>query len=682
MSLLAPLFLLGLLAAIVPWWLHRLSTDRPPLQDFASSMFLEASESASSRQTRLRYLRLLSLRILLLAALAFLFAEPVIKQLRLPGLSATRHVIVLDNSLSQSHSDRWTRTQSITNDILDAAAPSDQALIIAANSRFVQSGGDSEQDTSLDSARTNLASLQPTLRRLDFGRIANRVEATISDSPLPVHLHFVSDLQATAMPERFTDLAVDGVQNLDIYSTAQDTDGNIAISASLVYAADDRANVTVIANNHNIDTSDYVVTVSTREGTLDQTTLSIPKNSSKVHRFSGIDTSTANGQLTIAIEPQSNASLNEITADNQWQLAVPDGKRIEIPVLTGTSKSSAFTYVAAALESDPRYTARLINGDSFSATDAGSLLLVPDASVLSDRAVGRLRQYLSGGGNALIIPGDNPHGTQARQLLGLSSISTSQSATLQSTNRSNNRQITSAEKVKPTQTISTVDSTHPVTASLTANWRSLSIQRYLPLNVSATDRRIVDLGNGDALLFERTSGDGKVMLLSSPINTSWNNLAIDPLFVAFLVRSVEYLSGSTGTNLDRNIGEILTLPPGVQLLDPAGNTVRELSDLGSRDTIELRDPGVYRIRSAAGTQALSVNPDARESSIASIDDTTIAQWKALSTSANRPAESAGANSDPQKSSKNFWQWLLPIVVLVALLESLYSHRHLWIRREA
>jgi len=264
----------------------------------------------------------------------------------------------------------------------------------------------------------------------------------------------------------------------------------------------------------------------------------------------------------------------------------------------------------------------------------------------------------------------------------MSSISASQSANLQTGNRQSTINTDNSEFLATAQVISNVDSTHPVTASLSANWRSLSIQRHLPLNVSANDRRIVDLGNGDALLFERNNEDGKSLVLSSPINTSWNNLAIDPLFVAFLVRSVEYLSGTDSANAARSIGELLSLAPGDQLLDPDGNPQRELSELGSRDTIELREPGVYRIRSAAGTQALSVNPDARESSMTSIDNDTMEQWKALSTG----EESNSANNDSATTTttnrRNFWQWLLPIVVIIALFESLFSHRHLWIRREA
>ena len=105
MSLLAPVFLVGLLAVAVPWWLHRLSRDNPPLQDFGSSMFLEAKETTSSKQTQLRYKKLFSLRFLLLALLALLFAEPALKLGQFIGGSDYRQIMVVDTSLSQQLGD-------------------------------------------------------------------------------------------------------------------------------------------------------------------------------------------------------------------------------------------------------------------------------------------------------------------------------------------------------------------------------------------------------------------------------------------------------------------------------------------------------------------------------------------------------------------------------------------------
>ncbi len=662
MSLLAPMFLFGLLAAILPWWLHRLSSEKPPAQDFSSSMFLEQSDTRSSRQTRLQYWKLLALRLLFLLMLAVLFAEPLLQRSGLISGSAIRHVILIDTSLSQSHQDRWQQTLQQATDLLDAAGPSDEAVVIAAGSNFAQAG-DARAAPSIASARTALTQIEAGSGRLDYGRIASAISPILSDSPLPVHLHLVTDLQRSAMPEKFSNLAIDGVADFTIYNSATNDNSNMAISGRLEHAADTRADVSVIVQSHG-DTPDTAnVTISDSNGVLATAALSLTANSRTLHRFSDIDTSGAKGRLTVTLD-----AADKLAADNQWVIAVPGGDRTEVPLLSGNARSTANTYAVAAVEADPRFSTRRINGDSLSAANSGPLLIVPDASTLSDRAAGRLRQYLNDGGYAVIFVGNTVHSSQTRQLLGMRSLSISQSA---------DRQLVDAAS-RPM--VTRIDSTHPVTAGLAANWRLLTVLRNVPFNNNPDDKNLVELSNGDALLLERQIGDGKILLVASPVDTAWNTLPVDPLFVAFLIRSIDYLSGSVSSNPNRAIGEAISLPPGTQLLDPDGKPLREISELATRTSLPLDRQGIYTMRSPSGTRLLSVNNDTRESTLAAVDEETRVQWEALA-SAEKSGTVAGTDS-AQDSRMSLWHWLLPVFAALALLESLYSHRHLWVRREA
>ena len=62
MTLLAPLFLAGLLAIGLPIWLHRLSSENPNRKPFSSLMFLEAGEPQRVLAKNVQYLLLLALR--------------------------------------------------------------------------------------------------------------------------------------------------------------------------------------------------------------------------------------------------------------------------------------------------------------------------------------------------------------------------------------------------------------------------------------------------------------------------------------------------------------------------------------------------------------------------------------------------------------------------------------------
>ena len=79
MTLLAPLFLLGLLAAAIPLLVHRMQEQHAPVKDFPSSRFLEETRKNTSRRRKLRYRWLLVARIALLCLLSALFAEPILQ---------------------------------------------------------------------------------------------------------------------------------------------------------------------------------------------------------------------------------------------------------------------------------------------------------------------------------------------------------------------------------------------------------------------------------------------------------------------------------------------------------------------------------------------------------------------------------------------------------------------------
>jgi hypothetical protein len=122
MTLLAPLFLAGLLAVGLPLWLHRLSSTNPNRQRFSSLMFLEAGEPRRVLAKTLQYLLLLAMRIAVLVLLVLAFVQPAIW--RDPqasgGEGAELHVIVMDTSASMSAGDRWNRATDAADGIIDA----------------------------------------------------------------------------------------------------------------------------------------------------------------------------------------------------------------------------------------------------------------------------------------------------------------------------------------------------------------------------------------------------------------------------------------------------------------------------------------------------------------------------------------------------------------------------------
>ena len=70
MSFLAPLFLLGIAAIALPFWLHRLQAQSSERHSFSSAMLLETAEQQVHLRRKLKYLGLLALRVVLLTLIA------------------------------------------------------------------------------------------------------------------------------------------------------------------------------------------------------------------------------------------------------------------------------------------------------------------------------------------------------------------------------------------------------------------------------------------------------------------------------------------------------------------------------------------------------------------------------------------------------------------------------------
>ena len=133
---LAPAFLLGLLAIGLPIWLHRVARANPTHHPFASLMFLEPSETQKTAKRTLRYWLLLAMRILLLIALAFAFAGPLLSErIAAQGASAQLHAIVVDASLSMQHGDRWQQALAEAEKVLDGLKGSDRVMLVRASGR-------------------------------------------------------------------------------------------------------------------------------------------------------------------------------------------------------------------------------------------------------------------------------------------------------------------------------------------------------------------------------------------------------------------------------------------------------------------------------------------------------------------------------------------------------------------
>ena len=154
-------------------------------------------------------------------------------------------------------------------------------------------------------------------------------------------------------------------------------------------------------------------------------------------------------------------------------------------------------------------------------------------------------------------------------------------------------------------TVGEIATTHPVLRDA-GDWHRVRFFRHRTVAVGEDDKVLIAYEDGTPLLIERTIGAGRMLVLTAPVERSWNDLAIHPLFVHFIAEAARYLMRGDASAASTTVGSVvmtgLTAAGGGQIFDPQGRArARPGADDGrgspdSRPDRVLRDPRQRRRR--------------------------------------------------------------------------------------
>ena len=214
-------------------------------------------------------------------------------------------------------------------------------------------------------------------------------------------------------------------------------------------------------------------------------------------------------------------------------------------------------------------------------------------------------------------------------------------------------------------------------------WRRVRFFRQRAVTPGEDDKDLIAHENGSPLLVERTEGAGRMLVLTSPIERAWNDLAIHPLFVHFVADAGRYLTGADAAPVSHVAGGAvmtgLTAAAGGQIFDPRGERVLSLAEARNAERLTPTLTGFYEVRGGAAARWLAVNVDARESDLSPLPPDYVQRWQALRIreAAARRAPAAGETQQP----RSLGPLLLWAAAALLLAELLLANRSLAIRRE-
>jgi hypothetical protein len=665
LTLLAPLFLAGLLAVGLPLWLHRLSAENPNRQRFTSLMFLEPGEPRRVLAKKLQYLLLLALRIAAIVLLALAFAQPA--WLSSPSAAddkeAKLHVIVMDTSPSMGYADRWQRAERAAADILGDLASRDRAELVAAG-RTAEIVTASTEDRG--AVRQGLDAMKPGVFHVDYGRLMRSLDGVLRGADRPVVLHIVTDAQKTALPTRFAELAPQRPAEVEIHSVAETETANWSVESFAGSPATGALEAYVRSFAPERATKTLALELNGQR--VAERTVDVDPGQRVQVTFDPLELKAGGNRVVALLTP-----ADELPADDRRFVALKRPEPRSVLIVSGAGggvqagrdelfvDSALKTLKTLSLETRTVAPGKL--GDE-KLGDA-SFVVVPDVGALPAAETAQLQDYVQSGGALLVALGQRSNGLTTIPITG--------------------EQVRSGGSLRrggSFVSVGSADLTHPALRGL-GELRSAKFFRYVDVAPAADDRVLVELDTGSPLLIERRLGAGRVLLFTSTLDRAWNDLPIEPVFVPFVAGLANHLLGTAGFSSEADLGTTLsvrTLGIGAgQIFDPRGEKALGLG--GGTDDVMLDQVGFYEAVGGGRSELVAVNLDPAESDLASADQATLDRWQGLGFEAREVAErSAGTEAAASRVPRSLGPWLLAVLAAVLIMESWVGNWHLRVRR--
>lgn len=689
LSLLAPLFLTGLLALAVPILVHLTDRDRRDVERFPSLKFLTRLPYRQTKRQRIRHPFLFALRVLALVLLVLAFSRPLLDGAAAIAGGETGHesVIALDRSYSMGYGDTWARAVRRAREALAALPAGARVALVTFAETAELAVAPTTDRTGVSRALDELAPGSGGTRFAPALKLANEVLADAPPGEREVVL--VSDFQVRGWDRTDRTRLVPGAK-LDAVDVSAGDPVNAMVAgaeARPVEGAEGPAfTVTVRLVNRGPDAiPELPVEVRADGRELATGRVALPASGGTTIRLGPMPLAGSSAQGTPGSAGVTRVTVSaagdRLAADDVFYLTL--SPRAAVPVLVVEARdaragSALYLRQALAIAEEPAFAVASKTVDQVRAEDleAAALVILHDCPAPSGAAARTLVDRVAAGAGLWVVAGGRtpafPEDVAALLPGGW----------LETVDRLDAQGVSLAG----------IDYDHPVfeifAGPADGNVSGPRYYRYRPLALEAPDARVLArYTDGAAALVERRWGEGRVLVAGAPLDNRWSNLPVQPVFVPFVHRVSQYLSGEKAPESWRVAGGVLDLRDVLAEAGAGEVTVEAPSGLGvridperSEPLVSLEEAGFYEVRSdgGEGSYAVAVNVDRAESDLARLD---VAAFVAASTSEAAAtaavAEARQLTREERERRQGIW-WYLVLGALVFLTaESVWSNRRVF-----
>ncbi|MFN0107098.1 MAG: BatA domain-containing protein [Bryobacteraceae bacterium] len=664
MGFLVPWFLGAAALAGLPVWLHLLRQHKTTPVTFASLMFFERRTTTSTRQRKLRYYALLAMRLLTILFLILAFSQPYWEHTIAAGSGKRMTVAAIDNSFSMRRGGAVETAKGQALGLAGRVTAAEPGIVVAFGAGAREIGQKSEDAGTF---RNNVNAVVAGDERTSYAELARVLRGLGEAHKMPLDVHVYTDRQKSGMPARFPDLQLPADAKLEIHDVAPSELPNFTVEAvtppGRVF---DTAKARVRATVAGLHTPKATKTVSlVADGKVLATKpVEIAGNGRASVEFSGLDTGYGFHRGEIRIDGAADSFPN----DDTFRFAIERSDPRKVLYLHSTRDGRSALYVKAALDAAVP-NAYVIETASYETTSTPNLtnvsfVVLADPGGLNPSLEAALKDYVQKGGALWIAAGPFTGALSKLPVLGL--------AVKESRMASRAREMF--------QTIASKEPLHPV-IERAAGLESVKFYQVVAVEPSAATKVLAKTADGVPVILEQAMGEGRVLVLTSPLDNLGNNMPLHPAFIPLVERAAQYLSRQQESTGIVAVGEGVELravtdrATGVEVMDPRGERALSLDQAAKATSFAPGAEGYYEVRRANGrTSLVAVNADRRESDFTRMDEETVALWRAT----GEPGEAQRTNASGERTERiSPWWWLLLFVLLLTLAEGVLASRYLY-----
>ena len=700
MSFLNPWLLLAALGISLPILAHLLNRDQVKHTDWAAMRFLDRSVRVRSRQLKLRDLLLLILRCLALLLLVFALSRPVWEKSSswMPGERRAGVVIAIDSSFSMGHGfegqSRFAEALKRVDVISKKMAPGDPITLVLL-------GGDQRvllRNMAFDPIRFDeaLADLKPGAGKLDLANEPKRIAGLVADMEAPnKEVYLITDAQTTDWKQPSAQLRDSlvalGQQAKVVVVPVRGEDANLAVTDLQLASGVLRKGTTAryratVRNCGSAPASNVVVQCRVDDVEIDR-------------KIIPVIASGASESVSLFV-PFHNAGASRITAEISGDGLAADNVRRSVAVVRdkisvlcvdGSSGDAGRLVVSALMARADGATGddqriRTIPWLSFPAENLNDVdvIVFADVPEITAEQAQQLEKFVRKGNGLVWFSGDNVKAAAWNER-----AASAETPLLPAMIRS---KVETSDSLGAGKPLDSEISDHPVCLPLLSLPQDLlgetRFLRLLEVEPLPNSVPVLQLAGGrKPVLLEHALGRGQVFMFTTTAETTWNNMALTPVFPMVMQQIVTYLSGREFER-PRTVGDSLALtyvdqpdasdavfetPSEESITVPVRETGRQFVALLE----SAPEAGYYTARVSVQAPGLpiAVNVDSNESDVTCLPEPELRNnLTGLGLGVAVGDVELAAAIESARTGSSSWRFFMMAALVFLLLESLLADR--------